>query len=45
MQRNLILFLMLLSLASILVSGCSTNPKKTKTFPVSIVKKLLIGLD
>jgi len=46
MFKNLILFLMLLTISAILLSGCSTNPnKKVKNFPVSIIKKLITGLD
>jgi len=44
MFRNLILFIMLLTITSILLSGCSVN-KKQKNFPVSIIKKLITGLD
>jgi len=46
MFKNLILFIMLLTISAILLSGCSTNPnKKVKNFPVSIIKKLITGLD
>jgi len=46
MFKNLILFIMLLSISTILLSGCSTNPnKKVKNFPVSIIKKIIVGID
>ena len=46
MLRNLTLFLMLLTITVILLSGCSTNSnKKATTFPFSILKKVVIGLD
>ena len=46
MFRNLILFIMLLTITAILLSGCSNNPnKKVKNFPVSIIKKMITGLD
>lgn len=46
MLKNLILFIMLLSISAILLSGCSTNPnKKVKNFPVSIIKKIIVGID
>ena len=44
MLRNLTLVLMLLTITVILLSGCSTN-NKSKNLPISIVKKVLIGLD
>ena len=37
---------MLLTISTILLSGCSTNPnKKVKNFPVSIIKKIIVGID
>ena len=37
---------MLLNISAILLSGCSTNPnKKVKNFPVSIIKKIIVGID
>ena len=46
MFKNLILFLMLLTISAILLSGCSTNPnKKVKNFPVSLIKKVIVGID
>lgn len=46
MFKNLILFIMLLTISVILLSGCSTNPnKKIKNFPVSIIKKIIVGID
>jgi len=46
MFKNLILFIMLLTISAILLSGCSTNPnKKIKNFPVSIIKKIIVGID
>ena len=44
MFRNLILFIMLLTITVILLSGCSNNPNK-KNVPVSIIKKIVVGLD
>jgi len=44
--NNIVNFLMLLTITVILLSGCSTNPnKKVKNFPVSIIKKIITGLD
>jgi starvation-inducible outer membrane lipoprotein len=46
MFKNLILFIMLLTISAILLSGCSTNPnKKIKNFPISIIKKIIVGID
>ena len=46
MLRNLTLFLMLLTITVILLSGCSTNSnKKAVNFPFSILKKVVVGLD
>ena len=45
MLRNLTLFLMLLTITVILLSGCSTSNNKTKNFPFSILKKVVVGLD
>ena len=43
---NLILFIMLLTITAILLSGCSNNKnKKIKNFPISIIKKMITGLD
>jgi starvation-inducible outer membrane lipoprotein len=43
---NLILFIMLLTITAILLSGCSTKPnKKVPNIPFSIIKKIVIGLD
>ncbi len=37
---------MLLTITALLLSSCSTNNNnKTKNFPLSIVKKILTGLD
>ena len=37
---------MLLTITAILLSGCSNNPnKKVKNFRVSIIKKMITGLD
>ena len=41
---NLILFIMLLTITAILLSGCSNNPNK-KNVPVSIIKKVLTGIE
>ena len=44
--NNIVNFLMLLTITVILLSGCSTNAnKKVKNFPVSIIKKIITGLD
>jgi len=44
--NNIFYFLMLMTITVILLSGCSTNPnKKVKNFPVSIIKKIITGLD
>jgi len=46
MFRNLILFIMLLTITVILLSGCSNNPnKKVKNFPISLIKRIVVGLD
>ena len=46
MFTNLILFIMLLSITVILLSGCSIKrDKKVPNIPFSIVKKMLIGID
>ena len=45
MPRNIILFFMLLTITALLLISCSTNNSKTKNFPLSIVKKILTGLD
>ena len=42
--KNLILFLMLISITVILLTGCASN-KKPKNIPLSIVKKVITGLD
>ena len=39
------MFLMLITITALLLSSCSTNNSKTKNFPLSIVKKILTGLD
>ena len=44
MFTNLILFIMLLSITVILLSGCSNNKNK-KNVPVSIIKKIIVGID
>ena len=44
MFRNLILFIMLLTITVILLSGCSNNPNK-KNVPVSLIKKVLTGIE
>jgi len=41
---NLILFIMLLTITAILLSGCSNNPNK-KNVPVSLIKKIIVGVD
>jgi len=41
---NLILFIMLLTNTAILLSGCSNNKNK-KNIPVSIIKKIIVGVD
>ena len=41
---NLILFIMLLTITVILLSGCSNNKNK-KNIPVSIIKKIIVGVD
>jgi len=41
---NLILFIMLLTITAILLSGCSGKTKK-KNIPVSIIKKIVVGLE
>jgi len=42
--KNLILFLMLITITVLLLTGCSTN-KEQKNIPLSIVKKVITGLD
>jgi len=42
MFKNLILFIMLLTITAILLSGCSKNKKN---FPVSLIKKVIVGID
>jgi len=42
--KNLIMFLMLISITFILLTGCASN-KKPKNIPLSIVKKVITGLD
>lgn len=43
---NLILFIMLLTITALLLSGCSNNPnKKVKNFPISLIKRIVVGLD
>ena len=44
MFTNLILFIMLLTITVILLSGCSNNKNK-KNVPVSIIKKIIVGID
>ena len=41
---NIILFVMLLTITSILLSGCSGKKKNTK-FPISLIKRIVVGLD
>lgn len=37
---------MLLTITVILLSGCSNNPnKKVKNFPISLIKRIVVGLD
>ena len=46
MFTNIILFVMLLTITAILLSGCSNNPnKKVKNFPISLIKRIVVGLD
>ena len=35
---------MLLTITVILLSGCSNNPNK-KNVPVSLIKKIIVGVD
>lgn len=37
---------MLLTITALLLSGCSNNPnKKVKNFPISLIKRIVVGLD
>ena len=41
MKNIIVLFLIL-----VFIQGCSTNPnKKVKNFPISIIKKIIVGID
>ena len=44
MFTNIILSVKLLTITEILLSGCSGKTKK-KNIPVSIIKKIVVGLD